>query len=97
VKKGSVLDASDVAEAKADKELVSGNDCVRVTLTEQGKERFAKLTEGSVGKRLAIVVDGKILSAPVIQERIAVGAMVLTGGLSAKEASELAEKFNGKK
>ena len=96
VMKEAVLNGKDVAHAAAQKDPVTGNLGVRVTLTEKGKERFASLTERSVGKRLAIVVNGKIVSAPVVREKIAGGEVVVNGNFSAKEADELAEIFNGK-
>ncbi len=97
VMKQAVLDAADVASATTQKDPITGDNSVRVTLTEKGKERFAKLTEQSIGKRLAVIVDGKIMIAPVIRERIAGGSLVVTGNLTSKDAEELAEKFNRKK
>jgi preprotein translocase subunit SecD len=94
VMKESVLDRSDVGHAVAQKDPRTGNNEVLVTLTEKGKERFARLTEGSIGKRLAVVVDGKIVAAPVVRTKISGGSLVITGNFDAEEASELAEKLN---
>ena len=95
VMKESVLDSSDVARAVAQKDPATGDNGVLVTLTEKGKERFAAVTEGSIGKRLAVVVDGKIVVAPMVRQKIGGGSLVINGNLNAKEASELAEKLNG--
>jgi preprotein translocase subunit SecD len=95
VLKKPVLDGSDIARAVAQKDPGTGSNGVLVTLTEKGKERFASVTEGSIGKRLAIVVDGKIVAAPVIRTKIPGGSLVVSGNFTEKEAADLAEKFNG--
>ena len=96
VMKEAVLNGADVARATTQKDPITGGNEVLVTLTEKGKERFAKVTEDSIGKRLAIVVDRKIVSAPVIRTKIPGGSLAIAGNMTAKEAEELAEKFNGK-
>jgi preprotein translocase subunit SecD len=54
---------------------------VNVQLDGEGARRFEQLTAASLQRRLAIVVDGRILSAPIIQSRIAGGrAMIMLGG-----------------
>ncbi|MDR1366127.1 MAG: protein translocase subunit SecD [Holosporales bacterium] len=56
-----------------------------------GAKRFAKVTRENVGKRFAIVLDGKVISAPVIQEAITGGAGRITSShFSVQEASDLA-------
>src|ERR1044071_728498 len=94
VMKESVLDSSDVARATAQKDAVTGDYGILVKLTEKGKERFAAVTEQSIGKRLAVIVDGKIVTAPVVRTKIPGGSMVVSGNMTAKEADELAEKLN---
>jgi preprotein translocase subunit SecD len=51
---------------------------------------FAEVTEASVGRRLAIVLDGNVHSAPVIRERIPSGQAQITGGFTTDEATDLA-------
>jgi preprotein translocase subunit SecD len=97
VMKQALLDSSDVARATTQKDTVTGDNRVLVILTEKGKERFAALTERSIGKRLAVVVDGKIVVAPVISTKIPSGSFTIAGNLTAKEADDLAEKLNTKK
>jgi preprotein translocase subunit SecD len=55
-----------------------------------GAARFADVTSQSVGKRFAIVIDGKILSAPVIQTAITGGSGEITGNFTAESANDLA-------
>lgn len=63
---------------------------VSLVLTDRGAKLFEKLTEESVGKRLAIVLDGVTRSAPVIRERIGGGQAQISGSFTTTEASDLA-------
>ena len=56
----------------------------------QGARIFARVTGENVGKRLAIILDGKASSAPVIQDRIAGGRATITGRFTDQEAHDLA-------
>lgn len=58
-------------------------------LSQDSKGRFAKFTESNVGQRLAIVLDGQVRSAPVIQSRIEDTGRI-TGASSQQDASDLA-------
>ena len=49
---------------------------IEVVFTEQGRQVFAKLTRENIEKRVAIIVDGEIISAPVIKTAITVGLSV---------------------
>jgi preprotein translocase subunit SecD len=59
------------------------------TLAAEGAGRFARFTESNIGKRLAIVLDNQVLSAPTIQTRIE-GSGRITGVSSQQEAADLA-------
>ena len=67
----------------------NGRPAVSTTFDSIGGREFAKLTEANVGKRFAIVLDGKILSAPVIQEAITGGHGQITGGFTTEQAKDL--------
>jgi preprotein translocase subunit SecD len=55
-----------------------------------GTRVFGDVTEQNTGKRLAIVLDGNVHSAPVIREKIPSGQAQITGGFTAEEARDLA-------
>ncbi|NDY42578.1 protein translocase subunit SecD [Dissulfurirhabdus thermomarina] len=63
---------------------------VAMEFTDQGARRFERITAENVKRRLAIVLDDVVRSAPVIQERIAGGHAQITGTFSYEEASDLA-------
>lgn len=63
---------------------------VSFTLDSQGAKIFGDFSGASVDKRMAIVLDGKVYSAPVIRERIGGGSGQISGGFSVEQASDLA-------
>lgn len=66
-----------------------GEPYVSLTLNSKGAEIFANVTATNVGKRLAIVLDGKVVSAPVIREAIPSGQAQISGNFSVNEANDL--------
>jgi beta-lactamase regulating signal transducer with metallopeptidase domain/uncharacterized GH25 family protein len=65
---------------------------VNVTLDEAGATAFKKLTSGHLNQRLAIVVDGTIISAPVVRAEIGANVLV-TGNFSKSDAEKLDAAF----
>ncbi|MFA4908369.1 MAG: protein translocase subunit SecD, partial [Candidatus Omnitrophota bacterium] len=62
---------------------------VSLEFNAEGAKKFAEITGANVGKRLAIVLDGKVQSAPVIREAIPSGQAVIQGQFDAAEAQDL--------
>lgn len=63
---------------------------VHFNLNSAGASRFDKVTAENVGKQLAIILDGKVQSAPVIETRISGGSGIITGNFTIEEAEDLA-------
>jgi len=63
---------------------------VTLQFNAAGSKKFADITSNNVGKRLAIVLDGKVQSAPRIKEAIPSGEAVITGRFSPDKAQDLA-------
>jgi preprotein translocase subunit SecD len=63
---------------------------VSMNFDAKGARLFERITEANVKKRLAVVLDGNVYSAPVIQETIAGGRAQITGSYSMEEARDLA-------
>lgn len=68
----------------------NGLPAVAFTLTRAGGQRFAELTAAHVGRRLAIVLDGRIQSVPVIESAITGGEGTIQGAFTTREALDLA-------
>lgn len=67
-----------------------GAAMVQLTLKDRGPKEFARITGANVGKQLAIILDGSVYSAPVIQGRIGGGVASITGLEGIEEARQLA-------
>ncbi len=63
---------------------------VSVTFDAKGAREFERITAENVKKRMAIVLDNTVYSAPVIQERISGGRAQITGAFTMQEANDLA-------
>ena len=63
---------------------------VSITFDNQGGEQFAKLTSENVGKPFAIILDGKVLSAPNVNEPILGGSAQISGNFTVDSANQLA-------
>jgi preprotein translocase subunit SecD len=90
-----VVDAADVADAEAVEDQAGAGWSVTVQLTPEATDAFASATRAAVGDRFAILVDGRVVSAPTVQAPIGSGNIVVTVGLPEAEAKELADRLGG--
>ncbi len=67
-----------------------GNFIVNMSMDRKGARLFARLTAENVGRQMAISLDGKVKSAPTIQEKIPGGHARITGRFTSAEAQDLA-------
>jgi len=88
------LTGADLKNAQVGFDQVTGQPVVQLSFTSQGAEKFANLTAESVGKPLPIILDGQILSAPVVQEKIAGGSAQISGDFSLEEARAITIQLN---
>lgn len=68
----------------------SHNYMVSIEFTDEGTKKFADLTTANVGRRIAILLDGETLTAPVVNEAILGGKAVITGSKTLEDAKNLA-------
>jgi preprotein translocase subunit SecD len=68
----------------------NGEAMVSLSFDRRGADIFSRLTEENVDKRMAIVLDGKVYSAPVIREKISGGRASITGNFTPATAADLA-------
>lgn len=80
IKKKSDVNGDHIRDARVYTDTQTNEYKVSLKFSAQGTKPFAKVTEENVGKRLAIVLDGIIHSAPVIQSKIAGGEASITFG-----------------
>jgi RNA polymerase sigma factor (sigma-70 family) len=94
VQKTPLLDYSAVSSATVTRDGPSGAPGISVEFSEVGKELFAAITRENLNKRLAIVLDGQVYSAPVIRSEIPGGKAHISGVFTEEEATKLAAKIN---
>jgi len=91
--KEPIITNSQIASAEIDDNQPS---VVMVTLTEEGEKRFDDGIKDMQGKQIAIVVNGRVVSAPVLQATSFGRILQISGNLSAAEAGDLANQLNKK-
>ncbi|WQS40098.1 protein translocase subunit SecD [Helicobacter pylori] len=84
-----ILDGEMLTDAKVVYDQ-NNQPVVSFTLDVQGAKIFGDFSGANVGKRMAIVLDNKVYSAPVIRERIGGGSGQISGNFSVAQASDLA-------
>jgi len=90
VSKRIILSGENLLDAQPKMDSQTNETIVTFSLDRVGAKRFGKATISGVGKRLAIVLDGKIISAPVIREAIVSGSGQITGNFTFQSATDLA-------
>ena len=86
----TLLTGDGVADARVRPSVDIEGPYVELILNNRGAETFEEVTGDNVGRRLAIVLDNTVYSAPVIRDRIGGGHASITGGFDIKEARDLA-------
>jgi preprotein translocase subunit SecD len=79
-----------IADARVRPSTQMEGPYVELVLNSRGAKLFEELTAANVNRQLAIVLDGKVKSAPVIRERIGGGRASITGNFDLREARDLA-------
>ncbi len=91
LKKRTLLTGEYLTDARVQIDTQFGAEAyVSITFNKKGAKKFERITEENVKKRLAIVLDGKVYSAPTIQEKIPGGRAQITGSFTMDEAHDLA-------
>ena len=90
-----LFDRGDIISASAVKDEYGGH-VVDFQFNRESSQRFSDLTESNQGRRIAIVVNGEIVTAPVIMMPIRGGKVRISYSFTKDEAADLAEKLSGK-
>jgi len=90
VSKRIILSGDNILDAKPRMDNQNNETVVSFSLDRVGSKRFAKATTSGIGKRLAIILDGKIVSAPVIRSAIVGGSGQISGDFTFQSATDLA-------
>ena len=90
VKKRVLLTGDHITDARVKIDPMYNEPYVALTFDRVGAKIFARITKENVKKRLAIILDNVVYSAPVIQEPIPNGRAQITGHFTSQEAHDLA-------
>jgi len=90
VSKRIIMSGENLIDAQPNINNQNNEPTVSFTLDRLGAQKFGRVTTDNVGKRLAIVLDDEIVSAPTINEAITSGNGMISGNFSFQEATDLA-------
>ncbi len=90
IKKRTALTGATLTDARVQIDSQYNEPYVSIKFDKKGARDFAGITGANIKKRLAIVLDNKVYSAPVIQDKISGGEARITGNFSTEEARDLA-------
>ena len=90
VSKRIIMSGENLVDAQPNIQNQNNEPTVSFILDRLGAQKFGRATTDNVGKRLAIVLDGEIVSAPNINEPITAGNGMISGNFSFQEATDLA-------
>jgi preprotein translocase subunit SecD len=79
-----------VSDARTDFDPTTNRPSVSMSMTAEGADQWAEITGRNLKKRVAIVLDSNVYSAPVVQSKITGGSSQITGSSDVKEANLLA-------
>jgi protein-export membrane protein SecD len=90
VSKRIIMSGENLVDAQPNINNQNNEPTVSFTLDRLGAQKFGRATKDNVGKRLAIILDDEIVSAPSINEPITTGNGMISGNFSFQEATDLA-------
>ncbi len=90
ISKRVILSGDNLTNAQPNLDRQSNEAVVSFTFDRAGSKKFGRATSNNVGKRMAIILDNKIISAPVIREPILGGNGQITGNFTFQSATDLA-------
>ncbi|MBN2034389.1 MAG: protein translocase subunit SecD [Deltaproteobacteria bacterium] len=90
LKRRAVLTGDSLTDARVQIDSQYGDPYVSISFDARGSRIFERITGENVGKRLAIVLDNNVYSAPVIRDKISGGKAQITGHFTMNEAKDLA-------
>lgn len=89
VKRDAELTGEVIVDAFENFDPTSNRPIVDMMMNDEGSEKWARITGANVGKRIAVVLDGEVYSAPTVQNKITGGRSQITGMANIEEAKLL--------
>ena len=86
----TIMTGADLRSASVGRDQVTGAYQINFTLTDDGASVFGEHTATNIGSHMAIVLDGRVISSPVIRDAITSGSGVISGDFTSETANKLA-------
>jgi preprotein translocase subunit SecD len=93
VREPAAITGGDLADAKPGVAPGAGVPIIELVFTAAGAPKLADLTTRNIGRALAIVVGGRLLSAPIVRTPILKGKLYIEGNLTPDSAAQLARSM----
>ena len=90
IEKRVLVSGADLVDAQASFDQQTSQPVVNFRFNSSGAQKFAQATQANVGKPFAIVLDNKVISAPVIRKPILGGSGEISGNFTVQSANDLA-------
>lgn len=79
----------DLSSVSMDKSKRTDSYNLLISLSEEGAASWARMTRENIGRNIAIVIEGKVVAAPVVKSEIKQGKCMISGDFSKEEATEM--------
>jgi SecD/SecF fusion protein len=93
----AIISGKDIKEASVSVDEENAIISVMLTMKDDGAIKWANMTGRNVGKTIAMVVDGQVISSPIVQTAITDGKTQISGNFTLDEANLLAARINAGK
>ncbi len=74
--------------------FLPGEYQIAITLTDEAAKKMAEVTRKNIRRRLALLIDGRVIVAPVIQSEIPGGEIRISGSFTEDEVKDLAKRIS---
>lgn len=88
------LSGGDIEQTSVTFDSTTGKPQVQLVFNSSGTKKFAQITEKTIGKQIAIILDNQMIEAPVVNQAIENGDAVITGGFTTDTANALSTELN---
>jgi hypothetical protein len=88
-----VCTAADFKKVALDFDAYSGKPVIQIQLSAAGTEKFAVASKAYIGKKIAVITAGRLLSAPVVNGEITGGRLTIAGNFTQAEANDIVAKI----
>lgn len=92
--KKTTLSGADISQTNVTFDTSTGKPQVQLIFTTEGSKKFSDITQRTIGKTIAIVLDNQIIEAPTVNQAILNGNAVITGGFTTDTANQLSTELN---